>query len=170
MASSSISMDSREATPESAATQSGQIRCVFFSEFHATRGPQLVYQVRWRRRAHLYAPPLLPGYPCLLLLLYESHYSHHSLIYARVLVLSRFLPLHTTQDPPGFISQDLFTLIEKYIITKPELCGRLVSLLVPPPRTRTHSPTLTHTHTHMHTRLPSTFNRKQLRQLRTQLN
>ena len=85
----------------------GPIRCIFFSEFHATLGPQLVYQVR----SHL-PPPLRPF----------SVIPNHTLSNADPVACC------SPQDPPEFVSQDLFTLIEKYIITKPELCGRPVSL------------------------------------------
>ena len=82
----------------------GKIRCIFFSEFDIKLGPTLVCLVR-----------------SLVLTLLRCHVQSEK-------VASAYITLMCPQHPAGFIAKEDFNEIDNYVIPKPELCHRLISL------------------------------------------
>lgn len=103
----------------------GRIECVFFSEFHPTLGPKITYQVRGERPGARSACPrrgvglgrrereggagtgALPG---------AGRGSAGT------------EPPVPLQVPEDFISRELFDTIQVYVITKPELQNKLITV------------------------------------------
>ena len=84
-----------------------RIECIFFSEFHPTLGPKITYQV------------------CTVHTILK-HYKHvhcaQSAISSNDLIL--------LQVPEDYISRELFDTVQVYIITKPELQNKLITVYV----------------------------------------
>ncbi|OXB73226.1 UNVERIFIED_CONTAM: hypothetical protein H355_016406 [Colinus virginianus] len=91
----------------------GRIECVFFSEFHPTLGPKITYQVRGGFRGSI---ALERGGGAGL---------GGGLNGARV---ARIRSPPVPQVPEDFISRELFDTVQVYVITKPELQNKLITV------------------------------------------
>lgn len=117
------------AAPRSA--MGGRIECVFFSEFHPTLGPKITYQVRGEGLGARSACPRPRGWDWAVAAAPEGKGARGQGWWLRPgegRGSAGTEPAVPPQVPEDFISRELFDTIQVYVITKPELQNKLITV------------------------------------------